>query len=238
MWQGRHPSMWFWPSVARCLAIAAFTYLCPGNSTSCFLSARTSAWDLLISYCVSSIAVCEHPALAILEIFKARRRLDYSSCTWPPCLTIVVDMLKTYTNLAAASNNEIQQPPTLYTLPQPPLRWLKPVTSPLRDADHEICARKWHSLQLPDVPLHRLCRPMRKSTREDSHYRQRCIGHVGLYIYLQYDILSVDSHLPWYEYTQIHLHGALYSCWFQSCRRLLNVHRGLYFWWLHWQPCC
>jgi len=43
------------------------------------------------------------PSLAILAIFKARRMSDCSSCTWPPCLAIVADMLKTSKKLVAAT---------------------------------------------------------------------------------------------------------------------------------------
>jgi len=42
-WQGRHPAVWFWWSIARCLSIAAFSFLCPGNSTRGFFSSQTSA---------------------------------------------------------------------------------------------------------------------------------------------------------------------------------------------------
>jgi len=62
-----------------------------------------SEWRFLISCCISSLAACQNPPLAILAIFKARHMLDCSSCTWPPCLTIVADMLKTYMKLVAAS---------------------------------------------------------------------------------------------------------------------------------------
>jgi len=94
-WQGRQPSVWFSRSIARCLSIAASTFLCPGESTPHFFSSRTLAQGLLINNCVSPIAAHENPPLAILAIFKARRMSDYSSCTRPPCLAIVADMLKT-----------------------------------------------------------------------------------------------------------------------------------------------
>jgi len=41
--QGRHPGVWFWRSIARCLSITAFTGLCPGNSTPRFFISRTLA---------------------------------------------------------------------------------------------------------------------------------------------------------------------------------------------------
>ena len=40
-WQGRQPSVWFSQSIAVCLSIAAFTFLCPGNSTPRFFSSWT-----------------------------------------------------------------------------------------------------------------------------------------------------------------------------------------------------
>jgi len=102
-WQGMQPSVWFSRTFAGCLSIAAFTLLCPGNSTLRFFSSRTSARGFLISCCISSIAARENPPLAMLAIFKARRMSDCSSCTWPPCLAIVADMLKTSRKLVAAS---------------------------------------------------------------------------------------------------------------------------------------
>jgi len=116
-WQGRQLDVWFWRSIAGCLCIAACTLLCPGNSTPGFFSSRTSARGFLIRYFVSSIAAREKPSLAILAIFNARRMLDCSSCTRPPCLAIVADMLQTYKPLVAASDNEIRLLPLPYTLP-------------------------------------------------------------------------------------------------------------------------
>jgi len=103
LWQGRQPSVWFSRTIAGCLSIAAFTLLCLGNSTPCFFSSLTSAWGFLIGCCVSSTAVRENPPLAILAIFKAIRMSECSSCTRPPCLAIVADMLKTSKKLVAAS---------------------------------------------------------------------------------------------------------------------------------------
>jgi len=64
-------------------------------------------WDFgptfIVRCCSFSIAAHEYPPLSGLAIFKARRMSDSSSCTWPPCLAIVADMLKTYKKLVAAS---------------------------------------------------------------------------------------------------------------------------------------
>jgi len=101
---GRQPSVWISQTIAGCLSMAASTWLCPGNTTPRFFSSQTSACGPLISCCFSSIAVSENPSLAILAIFKARRMSDYWSCTRPPCLAIVADMLKTYNKSVAASS--------------------------------------------------------------------------------------------------------------------------------------
>ena len=107
-WQWRQPDMWFWRSIAGCLFIATFTFLCPGNSTPSFCSPGTSAWGFMIRYFLCSIAVRKKPSLAILAIFKAWRMLDGSICTLPPCVAIVAGMWKTYKKLVAAVNNEIR----------------------------------------------------------------------------------------------------------------------------------
>jgi len=101
----------------RVSCIAAFTSLWPGNSTPRFFSSRTSAHGFLMRFFVSSISAREKPSLAILAIFNARRMSDCSSCTRPPCLAIVADMLKTYKTLVDASNNEIGLLPLPYSLP-------------------------------------------------------------------------------------------------------------------------
>jgi len=111
-----------WRSFAGCLSIAAYTSLYPGNPVPRFGSVRTSARGVLIRYCASSIAACKNSSLAILAIFKARRMSDCCSCSWPPCLAIVPDTLKTNKKLVAASNNEIRLLPLPYTLLYPPLR--------------------------------------------------------------------------------------------------------------------
>jgi len=102
-WQGRQPSIWFSWTIAGSLSIAAFTLLCLGNTTPRLFSSRTSARGFLICCCISSIVAHENPLLATLAIFKARHMSDCSSCTEPPCVAIVADMLKTYKKLAAAS---------------------------------------------------------------------------------------------------------------------------------------
>jgi len=115
-WQGRQPDVWFWRSIARSLCIAAFTFLCAGNSTPRFFSSRTSARGFFMRYFVSSTTAREKPSLAIVAIFNTRRMSDCSSCTRPPCLAIVADMLKTYKIIVDAFNNEIRLLPLPYTL--------------------------------------------------------------------------------------------------------------------------
>jgi hypothetical protein len=67
-------------------------------------------------YFISSIAVREKPALAMLAELNGRRLSDCSSGTPPPCLAIVADMLKTYKTLVAASHNELRLLPLPYML--------------------------------------------------------------------------------------------------------------------------
>ena len=106
-WQGRQLYVWFSRTIAGCLAIPSFTLFCPGNTTSRIFSSQTSECGLMIIVCISSIAPRENRSSAILAIFRARRMSDYSSCTRPPCLAIVADMLKTYRKLVAASRVRI-----------------------------------------------------------------------------------------------------------------------------------
>jgi len=105
-----------WTKHCWVFCIAAFTFLCQGNSTPRFFSSQTTAHGFSLRYFVSAIAARQKPSLAILAIFNARRMSDCSSCTWPPRLAIVADMLKTYKTLVAVSNNEIQLIPLPYTL--------------------------------------------------------------------------------------------------------------------------
>jgi len=95
------------------MSIPAFTMSCPGNSTPCFVYARTLARGFLFSYCVSSIAERENPSLAILAMFKARCKSDCSNCTRPPGLAMVADRLNTSKKLVAASKIET------WLVPQP-----------------------------------------------------------------------------------------------------------------------
>ena len=116
-WQGRQPDVWFWRSIAEYLCIAAFPYSYPKNSTPHVFSSWTSAGGFLMRYFVVSVAAHENPSLAIVAIFNARCMSDCSSCTRPPCLAIVTEMLRTYKTLVGASNNEIRRLPPPYTLP-------------------------------------------------------------------------------------------------------------------------
>jgi len=129
--QGRQLFIWLSSIIARWRSIAAFTFLCPGDSTPCFVSPETWEWGFWISYRVSSIAVCENPSLPIFPILKATCMSDYSSCTRPVCLAIVADKLKIYKKLVPASTYQIRQLPLPYTLPWNPVMRLKPVLSTL-----------------------------------------------------------------------------------------------------------
>jgi len=115
-WHETQSSDWFSWSIARCLSITSFTYLCPCHSTPQVFYFGTSAWGLLIRYYVSSIAAHKNPLLASLAIFNARRMSDCSSCAQPLCLAIVADMLKTYKQLVAAFTDLIWQLPQPYPL--------------------------------------------------------------------------------------------------------------------------
>jgi len=114
--QGKHSTVWFWRSIARCYPIAAFTILCPGTSTLSFLSSWILALGFLIRYCVSSTAVCANPPVAIWAIFHAKCMSDCSNCSRPPCLAIVADMLKTYKGLVSAHKNDVRLLLQPYTL--------------------------------------------------------------------------------------------------------------------------
>jgi hypothetical protein len=119
LWQGRRLCVWFSRSMAGCLIISVFTFLSPGNSTLHFFDSQTLAWSVWIWCCVSCIAAWENPPLAILAVFEARCMWDCSWCTWPPCVTTVQDMLKTYKKLDSTASYEIQLlrwPCTLYSM--------------------------------------------------------------------------------------------------------------------------
>ena len=117
LWQSRDPAVWFWGSIAKYLSILVFTFLCQGRSTPRFVSSWATVRGIIIRNCVSTTAPCENTPSAVFTIFKARRMLDGSSCTWPPCPAIVADMLKTSKKLVAACNDEIRQVPQPCTPP-------------------------------------------------------------------------------------------------------------------------
>jgi len=51
-WQGRQPSIWFSKTIAGCLSMAAFTLLCPGNSSpaSSLLGLRSEVSWLVVAF--------------------------------------------------------------------------------------------------------------------------------------------------------------------------------------------
>jgi hypothetical protein len=104
---GNHLVLWICHGIDGCLCFIAFTMLSRVQSTPCILTSQMLACDYFITYCVSSIAALDSPPLAILGILKAWCMLVSFSCTVPPCLALVADMLKTYKKIVAASNNEI-----------------------------------------------------------------------------------------------------------------------------------
>jgi len=69
---------------------------------------------------------------------------------------------------------------------------------------------------------------------EVSSYGQQSMGHVALYIHPLYAIQLIDSHLPQYGNTHIHLRAAFYSCCYQCYGWFSNIHAGSYWWQLHW----
>jgi len=159
------------PKQAGCLSIAAYTCLFPAISTPCCFSSQNSTRDSFIRYCVSTLAVRNIAPLALLAIFKAWCMSDCYSCTWPPCVVIVADMLKTYNKLVAASRYQIQLLPLPYTLPYHPLRLLQPVSSTLGDAFHSILPQESQNWNYHDVRFGGLCRLMAWSTMDLSHQR-------------------------------------------------------------------
>jgi len=116
-WQGRQLSVWLPRSIAGCDSITSFICLCQGDSTPCYFSSWTVAWGFLSRYCVSSIVAHRNPPFAILAKFKARHMSDCSSCTRPPSLAIIADMLITYKKSVAASKSDIQLLPLPYVIP-------------------------------------------------------------------------------------------------------------------------
>jgi len=114
LWQQRQPFILFSWTIAGCHFIAAVIFLCPEISTPCCFASRTSARGFL-SWCwVPTIVEGKNSPLAILPIFKTRHMSNCSSCTQPPYLAIVADMLKTYEKLVP-SKSDIQLLPQPYT---------------------------------------------------------------------------------------------------------------------------
>ena len=103
-------------------------------------SARFLVQLLLLLYCSA-----EKPFFGHFGLFNTRHMSDCSSCTQAPWLAIVADMMKIYKKFVSVSNNKILKVPQPYTLPQPPTRRLKSVSSNPRDAYHEICLQQSQS---------------------------------------------------------------------------------------------
>jgi len=116
--------------------------------------------------------------------------------------------------------------------------WFKPVFSTHRDDYQEIRPRQSKSWKHHDVQIRGLCRQMPWLTMEDSHYWQRWIHHIALYVHLLYVLRFIDGCLQQYGYTYILVHAASYSCCIQSYRRFINAHPGSNFSGLHWQRSC
>jgi len=82
--------------------MAALTCSSLGNSTPRLFCCRTSVWCFLMWWLVSSIGASETPSLGILAIFTTRRMSECSSCTRPPSLPIVADIVKTNQTIVVA----------------------------------------------------------------------------------------------------------------------------------------
>ena len=228
-WQGTQPPIWLAQTMARCLSIITFTFLCPVYSTGRCFSSRTLVWDFLIRYHVSSIVVCKNPPMAGFAILNARCRSDGFTCTRPPCLAIAAETLKTYETLVPGSTYEIRLLHLIYTLPSHHRGCLKPVSFTLGDAYHYIRPCKWQHWEHHDVRYRGLWGQMPWWTMEVSHSGPQKIGHVALYIHQLYIILLVDSHLPRYGCTHIQLHAASLAAsgftdhFEMACRVLISV---------------
>jgi len=72
---------------------------------------------------------------------------------------------------------------------------------------------------------------------EVSHYGQRWIGYVALYVPQLRVILLVECRLHRYGLTHIRSHAASYSCCFRFYVVLSNVHPGSYFGWQQLERC-
>ena len=158
-----------------------------------------------------------------------------SSCTRPPCLAIVADMLKTYKTLVAASESENRRLPLPYTLPLPPPECLKLFWSIPGDAYHQIRQRKCQSCRHRVVQYPALCGQKPSSTMGVSRYRQRDIGHIALSVCRLFIIRSIYGCIPGYRHTHIQLCAASCLCCFRFYRRFSNVRPASCFGWLHWQ---
>jgi hypothetical protein len=108
--------------------------------------------------------------------------LYYSSCTQPPCLAIVADILKIYKKLVPVSNNEIRLLPQPCTPLQSSVRRVLAVWSTLGDTYDEIPLQKSETSLLYHTRFSGLCRHIAWTTIEVSHYGQGYIGHVALYV--------------------------------------------------------
>jgi hypothetical protein len=161
--------------------------------------------------------------------------LDCSSCTRPPCLAMVADMLKTYKTLVVAAKSEIWQLPRLYMTLWPPLTSLTHDWFTLRDAYHAFHLRKSWNICQHDTRFRRQCEQMPWSTMAISHYGQRYIGHIALCLQWLLYILIVNRHLHRYGVTQHRLHVASYSCSVQFYLPFLNVPPESYCRWLQWK---
>jgi len=128
------------PLSAVC-SITAFTFSSPGNKTALCFSCRTSARGFLIRSCVSSLAARDNPPFAIVAMLKERRMSDCTGCTWPPCLTIIADMLETYKKFVV-TNTEIRQLPQPSMTPYPAQWSLQADLFTLGGLYHEICQSK------------------------------------------------------------------------------------------------
>jgi hypothetical protein len=98
----------------RCLSIPSLSFLCPQNSANKVICSQTLACGFAIRYCVYAIVESRNTLWAILPGFKTRPMKDCCSDTWPPCLAILADMLKTYQKLVVTSKNEVSLLQWLY----------------------------------------------------------------------------------------------------------------------------
>jgi len=234
-WQGRQLCGWFSQSIAGCLSIAAFTFSFPANSTPCFSSSGAAAGGFLNRCYTSSIAAPKNPPLAILAIFRARHMSNCSSCTQLPCLARVEKILKTYTELIAASTYGIWLLPPPCILPWNCLRWLKPVSSTVVATYHWIRLQTSETWQHHNIQFCGLFGHMPAFTKKVSQYGQLKICHATLNVHQLYNILLRDGCPPQCGYTHIQLRTASYCCWIVFYRPVLPVRPGLCFWRLYLQ---